>query len=265
MSLSTLGATLIPCPLCDALPYDNPRELASHLESECPGRNGPAAPAPAPEPTERRDPVRIGGYAETFTPVRSFSPGGTRATITPSARIANPCSDKQEAFIRSLCDRTGADLPDFATLTKAAASKVIDGLKSQPAKTPAAPAASAAPSHGIELEHGRVYAMADGTFVKVVESKAGNLYGLPERPSGPDRPQPDRRRSRSVRPRSPSVRVLCSHAHRRGRRSFGRSWLRAHLCRQVRPSLGLTPQATHDRPVGRLDHLRPNGPPVRHP
>jgi hypothetical protein len=174
MSLSTLGATLIPCPLCDALPYDNPRELASHLESECPGRNGPAAPAPAPEPTERRDPVRIGGSAETFTPVRSFSPGGTRATITPSAPIANPCSDKQEAFIRSLCDRTGADLPDFATLTKTAASKVIDGLKSQPAKAPAAPAA---PSHGIELEHGRVYAMADGTFVKVVESKAGNLYG----------------------------------------------------------------------------------------
>lgn len=163
MSLSTLGAVLIPCPLCDALPYDDPTELALHLERECPGRIAPATVTPAPAPA-----------TPAPTAVRSFSPGGTRATIAPRATTtANPCSDKQESFIRSLCDRTGAELPDFATLTKSAASKVIDGLKSQPTKS----AAPAAPSHGIELEHGRVYAMTDGTFIKVTESKAGNLYG----------------------------------------------------------------------------------------
>jgi hypothetical protein len=168
--------TLIPCPLCDTLPFDEPTDLADHLATDCAGRMAPA-PAPAPE---RRDPVRIGGYPDTFAPtttVRSFSPGGTRATVAPrttATRNANPCSEKQESFIRSLCARTGTDLPDFATLTKRDASALIDGLKS----APAAPTATApARSTGIALEHGRVYAMADGTFVKVAESKAGNLYG----------------------------------------------------------------------------------------
>lgn len=166
MSLSTLGAVLIPCPLCDTLPFDEPADLASHLATDCAGRNAPPAIAP-PAPPAAPTPAP--------TAVRSFSPGGTRATVAPRAtatRNANPCSDSQESFIRSLCDRTGADLPDFATLTKRDASAVIDRLKGMP--TTAAPARA---SHGIELEHGRVYAMADGTFVKVTESKAGNLYG----------------------------------------------------------------------------------------
>jgi len=165
-------ALLIPCPLCDTLPFNEPQELADHLAGWCPARTG--------EPVPRRDHVRIGGFPDTFatsTPVRSFSPGGTRATVAPTpARPANPCSDKQESFIRSLCDRTGAELPDFTTLDKRAASKLIDTLKSTPA-APAPARTPAAPSHGIELEHGRVYAAADGTFIKVTESKAGNLYG----------------------------------------------------------------------------------------
>lgn len=44
----------------------------------------------------------------------------------------------------------------------------------RPART-APKAADQAPT--IELEHGRVYATADGRFVKVAESKTGNVYG----------------------------------------------------------------------------------------
>jgi hypothetical protein len=179
--LSTTGAVLIPCPLCDTLPYDDPADLADHLATNCPGRNPAVATAPHwtavdTEPTYNRtnEPA-----AETADEIRSFSPGGTRATIAPratAARNANPCSDKQQSFIRSLCDRTGTELPNFDTLDKRAASKLIDELKSAPA-APAAPAARPTARHGIELEHGRVYAAADGTFIKVTESKAGNLYG----------------------------------------------------------------------------------------
>lgn len=175
--LSTTGAVLIPCPLCDTLPYDDPSDLAAHLATDCPGRIAPAPLAPhwtAVDPGDFCSERSNEPAAETAAEVRSFSPGGTRATTAPRATTtANRCSDKQESFIRTLCARTGSELPSFDTLTKPAASTLIDRLKS----APAAPAARPAPSHGIELEHGRVYADADGTFIKVTESKAGNLYG----------------------------------------------------------------------------------------
>lgn len=171
MSLSTLGSTLIPCPLCDALPYDEPTDLAAHLATECPGRNAPptlpAAPVPAP-------------VSPAPTAVRSFSPGGTRATNTKPARKERGPTDPMIGFIRDLVGAVpDAELPDFSQLTFTAASAMIDDLKGRRAAArSAAPAARPAPSsHGIDLEHGRVYAMADGTFVKVTESKAGNLYG----------------------------------------------------------------------------------------
>jgi hypothetical protein len=151
-----------PCPIgwCSTFPYDRPEDLADHLANHPPAP-GKFAPAPAP--------VASAPVSDP-TPIRSFSPGGTRAAAAP----ANLCSDKQANFIRSLADRKGAELPDFATLTKRDASTLIDGLLSADDK----PREQAAPARsGITLEHGRVYAMADGTFVKVTESKAGNLYG----------------------------------------------------------------------------------------
>ncbi len=165
---------LIPCPLCDALPFDDPADLAEHLSTDCAGRGTATAYL------ARRDPVRV---AETFAPVRTNPdpPAPTRDLLpTPAPRrtTANPCSDKQVNFITSLCARTGADLPDFATLGKREASALIDDLKNRPATAKPAPTAPTAPtSDGPTLQHGGVYATADGTFIKAVESKAGNLYG----------------------------------------------------------------------------------------
>jgi hypothetical protein len=154
----------IPCPLCDTFPFDEPTELAQHLESECAGRFATPAPTPAPAPV----PTPLPAPAAT---VPTLAPGGTRAT---ARRPAKPCTGSQASFIRTLVARKGADLPDLDTLTIRDASALIDTLLDSP-DAPSAPAARA--TSGITPEHGRVYATADGVFVKVTESKAGNLYG----------------------------------------------------------------------------------------
>lgn len=58
------------------------------------------------------------------------------------------------------------------SLTKATASERISALMAEQS-----PRATVAAPTGLTLEHGRVYVMEDGRYLKVAESKSGNLYG----------------------------------------------------------------------------------------
>lgn len=175
-----------PIPGCDTLPWTDARSLAEHLAEH----DTPAAP-PAPTPPAPTPPV-----SDT---VRSFSPGGTRASRVSGRPDAEP--DRPLPFCR--WTRNGSDwvirgplasLRAGTTVTVEKANgerKRVDidptsitpdartrydrcdmGLARPAPKAKATPAAPA-----LALEHGRVYAAADGTFIKVTESKAGSLYG----------------------------------------------------------------------------------------
>jgi hypothetical protein len=158
-----VNSTLIPCPLCDALPFDDAIELANHLDTACAGRGtapaGTHAAPPLPPPAPPLAPE---------TTIRSFSPGGTRAQ---ASRPAKPCTDKQASFIRSLVDRKGATAPDYDALSSRDASALIDSLLVLPDAARAGTAAGTTTGPAAEGFH-----IFDGAIFKVQVSKTGNRY-----------------------------------------------------------------------------------------
>jgi hypothetical protein len=165
-----------PAPGCDVFPYDTAQDLADHLLT------AHAGPAPAVVPPAR--PLVTTAVSPAPT-VRSFSPGGTRATTAKPARQSSDvrmATDPMKGFIRNLVDQVpGAELPDLDTLTFSAASTLIDDLKARRTARPAVSTPAPARTDPPEGFH-----IHDGTVYKVQTSKTGNSYAkmlvLPDDP-----------------------------------------------------------------------------------
>jgi Family of unknown function (DUF6011) len=162
-----------PAPGCDIFPYDTAQDLADHLLT------AHAGPAPAVVPPAR--PLVTAAVSPAPT-VRSFSPGGTRATVAPpapAAGTANPASEKQISYLGSLLAQHPDVECNLETIDKRSASALIDELRKRPRPAVSTPE----PAHTDPPEGFHIH---DGTVYKVQISKTGNSYAkmlvLPDDP-----------------------------------------------------------------------------------
>lgn len=158
-------AATFACPIgwCDTFPYPTQADLNEHL---------------ARHPEQAATPVSRFAAVDD-TPIRSFSPGGTRATassasgrtstpVATSAPVTDLASEKQVSYLQSLLAKhPDVSGPDMGTLSKRAASTLIDTLRNRPVVSPPVVAKTEVPE-GLHMHNGQVF--------KVQRSKTGNLY-----------------------------------------------------------------------------------------
>jgi ParB-like chromosome segregation protein Spo0J len=119
------------------------REIVAVLRAQGHSQRAIAGAVGVNEKTIRND-VRVSG-AEGSAPVTKSSQGPDLVTGRddkkyPAAprQLKNPATDKQLSYLRSLCERNGVEMPT-GPLSKARASKLIDGLSDGPARLEAGP------------------------------------------------------------------------------------------------------------------------------